>query len=632
MTTRTETKTTALNSFLPRRGAPYDDPTGGQFLGGNPQRLTKWQRLQSTADPRGAAQTAYWYEVTRADDDEEPGSLRYGLQKLAKQGPLTILFANEVDRIELAGSLNIKHGDLTIDGSTSKGGVELTGFDLEIKASNVIVRHLAVRPGCRKSVDTGVLLQDPKALNEHEKGKPPQGWKYAALDCVTVGTKVDGTIEGVVLDHLSLGFSTDDLVDILNAKQVWVQWCLLHHPLDFAGHIEAQPDGEDKQHKEDGQRKKDQKQLHHSKGMMVSSDSTDIYILHNFLAHTSDRAPKFSGLSDEGALDSATMSLNWNVFYDNKEPPSVRDTYTGKCITLHLNNNFYKQGPTSSHEAQFVDEGDNNEVLAAGNTFVDRDGRWVLGDRAGGEGVEPIPERIQRLLASPDGRYRGATFELSGQLAAGAWVHTGETNASVPWVRADIDRGLVHDFERGTGQLVDRPCQAGGPVYTTELGHRDANPVAAKIRPASADDKYLRVEDCELEIDGHGQKWTLQFREATGAYSLLTEDEQHALAVVWNDRSGEFELELQTPETERESQRWHLIRTFGWDEKRKGFAVQDPCRYRIESVAASQRDHFRRSLTRDGRDVKLRATAYPEKGWKASKSVIDDDQLWLLKT
>ena len=128
MTTRTETKTTALNSFLPRRGAPYDDPTGGQFLGGNPQRLTKWQRLQSTADPRGAAQTAYWYEVTRADDDEEPGSLRYGLQKLAKQGPLTILFANEVDRIELAGSLNIKHGDLTIDGSTSKGGVELTGF------------------------------------------------------------------------------------------------------------------------------------------------------------------------------------------------------------------------------------------------------------------------------------------------------------------------------------------------------------------------------------------------------------------------------------------------------------------------------------------------------------------------
>jgi hypothetical protein len=120
----------------------------------------------------------------------------------------------------------VREGRVTVDGSDAPGdGVCLRGGALEFKGcSEVILRHLRVRLG-----DEAVL----KKL-KRERRKRPSGSN--GLDCVNLDE-----CRGVVLDHLSLGWSCDELLSVVRCQQVTVQWCLLAEPL---GHPKLHPYGE----------------------------------------------------------------------------------------------------------------------------------------------------------------------------------------------------------------------------------------------------------------------------------------------------------------------------------------------------------------------------------------------------
>lgn len=163
--------------------------------------------------------------VTRLDDDVRspvPGMLRWALKEA---GPRVVCFAVAGD-IRLRDRIVVTSGKVTVEGASAPGGgVCVRGGSLEFDGcEDVIVSHLRVRLG-----DETVL----KRLKA-EKRKRPQG--SAGLDCISLHE-----CRRVVLDHLSLSWSCDELLSVVRSQFVTVQGCLLAEPL---GHPRLHPYGD----------------------------------------------------------------------------------------------------------------------------------------------------------------------------------------------------------------------------------------------------------------------------------------------------------------------------------------------------------------------------------------------------
>lgn len=125
-----------------------------------------------------------------------PGSLNHALRQ---SGPRYVLF--KVSGV-IHGIANIVHGDVTIAGQTSPGGVVVRGMicdgHYEVNdCDNVIVRHLRLRPA----------WSDPL---------PPGGER---LDD---GLRLDG-ISRFIFDHVSIAHATDEVVQVSWASQGTIQ-------------------------------------------------------------------------------------------------------------------------------------------------------------------------------------------------------------------------------------------------------------------------------------------------------------------------------------------------------------------------------------------------------------------------
>ncbi len=143
------------------------------------------------------------YYVTNLNPDPGgvvPGSLNYGLRQT---GPRTILF--KVSGV-IHGIANIVHGDITIAGQTSPGGIIVRGIICDghyeqNDCDNLIVRHLRSRPAWNLIV-------------------PPGGER---LDDAL---RLDG-INRAIFDHVSLAHATDEALQISWASDITVQDSML---------------------------------------------------------------------------------------------------------------------------------------------------------------------------------------------------------------------------------------------------------------------------------------------------------------------------------------------------------------------------------------------------------------------
>lgn len=138
-----------------------------------------------------------------ADGD---GSLQ---QALAAEGPRTIVF--DVSGV-IDATVHILHGDVTIAGQTSPGGIIVRGiicdrgiYEPDGRCANVIARHLRLRP----------LTQDRRPAAE--------------LDGDAL--RLEGT-ERVIFDHCSVANATDEAIQISRSRDVTIQHSIIAETID----------------------------------------------------------------------------------------------------------------------------------------------------------------------------------------------------------------------------------------------------------------------------------------------------------------------------------------------------------------------------------------------------------------
>ncbi|WP_049565744.1 Ig-like domain-containing protein [Streptomyces sp. SBT349] len=399
------------------------------------------------------------YEVTTLADSG-PGSLR----EAVSAGDRTVVFRVS-GTIHLEGGLDITGSNLTIAGQTAPGGgICVAGNETEIKADNVILRHL----------------------------------RFRGTDAL--GTPIDTfKMEGrrdVVIDHCSFSWGVDETCSTYGNRNVTVQWCIVAEGLTMSAHEKGR----------------------HGYGGLWGGDNVTFH--HNLLIHNGGRNPRFSFVEDVDLRADLRNNVVYNYGYTS--------CYGGEwAVGVNIADNYYKPGPDTLAEIApvLVAPGRGGAWHVAGNVIeghpdITADNALGVDIPVGGVTLldEPVafPDEIERqtpqeaYAAVLDGA--GATLPrrdaVDARLVADVRAGTGRminsqtevgglvTLAAVP-PPADRDHdGIPDDRERAHGLDPRDPADAATvdpatgythlELYLNSLGPAGApNPAASITSPAA---------------------------------------------------------------------------------------------------------------------------------------------------
>jgi len=197
--------------------------------------------IAGTATHGGAVPGGAIARVTSLADDG-PGSLRAAVQINA---PKVIIF-DVGGVIHLASDLKIGSPHTTIAGQSAPAAITLTGGSLRVRASDVVIQHIAVRPG----------PGDTPEINGNR-------------DAVTIGGG-KRPIQDIRIENVSLSWSVDEGADIAGGTaNVTFRNNIVAEALRNAGH----PKGK------------------HSMGMLINKDNQAVAVTGNLFAANEFRNP-----------------------------------------------------------------------------------------------------------------------------------------------------------------------------------------------------------------------------------------------------------------------------------------------------------------------------------------------------
>lgn len=357
------------------------------------------------------------YIVTNLKDSG-PGSLR----EAVSQPNRTVVFAIS-GTVELKSQLRTA-ANITIAGQTAPGdGITVADYPTMIGGSNSIVRYLRFRLGDRRG------LTSSDALN------------------------IAQNVSGVILDHCSVSWGTDEVFSSYDNSNITVQYCLFGEGLNW---------------------------LNHSAVGLWGPRAT---YHHNLIYSNKTRHPKLAYLGD-------IVEFNNNVIYNWRE----RSVYTGSQGRINFIGNYFRPGPetqSSSRGTLVLPEGADVRIYIEGNVMEGNP--TVTADNwrgVGGSALRmdtPYPSAPMTIHSAEE------AYEL-------VLAHAG---ASLP-KRDAVDTRIINDVINGTGKVILRQSEVGGfpimnsvlaPVDSDRDGMPDMWEIYCGLDPFDAEDRNLDRDD-----------------------------------------------------------------------------------------------------------------------------------------
>lgn len=231
------------------------------------------------------------YHVTNLNDDNQPGSLRYGLENL--RGPRTIVF-DVGGTIYLKRGMGIRDKYVTLAGQTAPGeGILLRGSSFGI-GDDAICRYIRHRLGGGRTSD--------------------------GMGCAGG--------ENSIIDHCSIAWSMDEGFSSRGAKTISFQHNIIAEALNVAGH------------------KNYPKGTRHGYAATIGGDISSYH--HNLLAHNEGRNWSMSGALDGAGYYAGRLDLFNNVCYN-----WGGRSCDGGAHEVNFVNNYYKEGPATHNKFIF---------------------------------------------------------------------------------------------------------------------------------------------------------------------------------------------------------------------------------------------------------------------------------------
>jgi hypothetical protein len=394
-------------------------------------------------------------EVTNLNDSGS-GSLRQCAE--VESGPRTCVFRVSGTIALGAYDIVVRNPFLTIAGQTAPGaGIALKDGGLSVKASDVIVRHLRVRPGPASFVQrqvnaNGISIQSNEGVN----------------------------IQNVIIDHCSVSWGTDDLIYVIfGTDNVTIQWSIMSEGL-----VDCGPECL-------------------GKAFLMAYGARSVSFHHNLSVHNYIRWPEVSGGGSSPGFTGRLDFVN-NVQYNGNGSDTVVDPYHGP-IYANFVGNYWQDGPSSLAMNKRYPV-----IRALGDlTYSGQAGLYVAGNygrywtpNGGGTISYGLASPNTNIiwgdnggLAIPPTRYAYPLVTTTDASTARTQV-LAQAGATLP-ARDAVDQRVINDITRGTGGWITHPADVGGwpllasgtpPVDSDHDGMPDAWETSHGLNPGNAAD------------------------------------------------------------------------------------------------------------------------------------------------
>jgi len=385
-------------------------------------------------------------EVTNLNNSG-PGSLRQCAE--VESGPRTCVFRVAgtigLDTIDIV----VRNPFLTIAGQTAPGGgIALKDGGLSIKANEVIVRYLRVRPG-------------PAAYTQHRRN----------ANGIAIQSNEGVVIQNVIIDHCSVSWGTDDLIYVIfGTDNVTVQWSILSEGLVNCG-------------PECG-----------GKAFLMGYGARSVSFHHNLSAHNWIRWPEVTGGGNNPGFTGKLDFVN-NVQYNGNGTDTIVDPYHGP-IYVNFVGNYWEDG------LDVLPQNTGKPAIRAlgGLPYSSSAGLYVKGNIGRGRPADGLPDT--NIIWSDNG---GLTIQptpypypsLTTTDAFTARVQVLAQAGAILPVRDSVDQRIINNVTNKTGHWITSPVDVGGwpnlasgtpPDDTDHDGMPDAWELTHNLNPTNAAD------------------------------------------------------------------------------------------------------------------------------------------------